>query len=238
MSMVGFVKNRQKITEYLPKSEQLSTQVEKRILFFNLYNYYVEKEMRVTKKEMLSGENIYEVFKNKITSLQKGSRVEQRFSNLIEFNSGELLFNLDDMFLHLVYERIKLVNKNSKVYLLDKNIVIHNNEEGVSPTLIIPSYEKVSGATLYEDEIIAHHLKTVLKTLKETQIRQIYLVYPKHDKFKKHIQLKLLDKIPLSEDEYRVKVIPYSFSFCIRTARKCYSITNKQITKQKEKQCQ
>ncbi|MEA3330643.1 MAG: hypothetical protein U9Q29_03005 [Campylobacterota bacterium] len=133
------------------------------------------------------------------------------------------------MFLHLVYERVKLVNKNAKVYLYDNSIIIKEKEMGVSPTLLIPSYEKVSGATLYEDEIVAHHLKTVLKTLKETQIRQIYLVYPKHDKFKKHIQLKLLDKIPLAEDEYRVKVIPYSFSFCTRTAEKCRSMRNKQL---------
>jgi hypothetical protein len=225
--MIGFIKDREKITEYLPKSEQLTTQTEERILFFNLYNYYVEKEMRVTKKEMLSGENIYEVFKNKIASLPNNSKLKQRFSNLIAFNNGELLFNLDDMFLHLVYERVKLVNKNAQIYLYDKSIVIQENVEGVSPTLLIPAYEKVSGATLYEDEIIAHHLKTVLKTLKETQIRQIYLVYPKHDKFKKHIQLKLMDRIPLSEDEYRVKVIPYSFSFCTRTARKCCSVPNK-----------
>jgi len=226
MSMVGFIKDREKITEYLPKSEQLSSQIEKRILFFNLYNYYVEKEMRITKKEMLIGENIHEVFKNKIASLSNDLRLKQKFSKLIGFNNGELLFDLDDMFLHLIYERVKLVNKNAKIYLYDKTIIIKENEKGVSPTLLIPAYEKVSGATLYEDEIISHHLKTVIKTLKETQIRQIYLVYPKHDKFKKHIQLKLMDKIPLSEDEYRVKVIPYSFSFCTRTARKCCS-TNK-----------
>ncbi|MCK4440791.1 MAG: hypothetical protein KAU90_02210, partial [Sulfurovaceae bacterium] len=149
--MIGFRKNGINITEYLPKSEQLTTKKEKRILFLNLYNYYVEKEMRINKQEMINGENIYEVFKNKINSLTNHSKLKQRFSNLIDFQNGNLIFDLEDMFLHLVYERVKLVNKNSKIYLYDKSIVVENNQEGVSPTLIIPAYEKVSGATIYED---------------------------------------------------------------------------------------
>ncbi len=51
--MVGFYKNGNSIKEALPYSEQLSTQIERRILFFKLYNYYVDKEMRIDKKEVL-----------------------------------------------------------------------------------------------------------------------------------------------------------------------------------------
>lgn len=222
MSRVGFIKNGDTIQEYLPKNGQLTSEVEKRIIFFNLYNYYVEKEMRLTKTEMLQGENIYMVFKNKINSLTKNSKLEKRFKNLIEFNNGELLFDLDDMFLHLVYERAKLVNKNSKIQLFENTIIIKGNSEEASSTLLIPSYAQIDKNEIYNDNLIINHLEIVLKTLKETQIRQIYLVYPKHNEFKKHIQLKLMDKISLSEDEYRVKVIPYSFSFCTRTmAKRC-----------------
>ncbi len=139
------------------------------------------------------------------------------------------------MFLHLVYERIKLVNKEAKVYLYDKTIIINHYNKEVSPTLVIPSYSKVSGELIYQDSIISHHLKTVLKTLNETQIRRIYLVYPKNLKFKKHITIKLMDKIELAEDEYRVKMIPYSFSFCTRAVKKSCSCTSK---KQKGKICQ
>jgi len=214
--MVGFEKNGNKIKESLPHNEQLSTKIEKRILFFNLYNYYVEKEMRISKKEMLNGENIYEVFKRKEETFEKNNIFKIRFRNLISFNTGNLFFDLDDMFLHLVYERVKLVNKGSKIYLFDKTIIINPPDKNISPTLLIPSYRKVNISEITKEPIVNHHLKTVIKTLKETQIRQIYLVYPKHPKFKKHIELKLMDEIPLSENEYRVKVIPYSFSFCTK----------------------
>jgi len=233
--MVGFYKNGNNIKEALPYSEQLSSEIERRILFFNLYNYYVDKEMRITKKEILNGKTIYEVFKNKSVSISDNLLLKRRFSNLIEFQKGHLLFNLEDMFLHLVYERIKLVNKDSKVYLYEKTIIINPYDKEVSPTLVIPSYTKVSGESIYQESIISHHLETVLKTLNETQIRQIYLVYPKNLKFKKHITIKLMDKIELAEDEYRVKMIPYSFSFCTRAVKRSCSCTSKQL---KGKICQ
>ena len=219
MSRVGFIKNGEEIREYLPKSEQLSENMEKRIIFFNLYNYYVEKEMRLSKKEMLQGENIYTVFKNKIDSLSNDSRLEQKFKSLVGFKNGELLFDLDDMFLHLVYERVKLVNKKATVHLLEKTIVIKERREGGTSTLLIPSYIKVSKDDIYTHALIKEHMETVKKTLNETKIRQVYLVYPKHDKFKRHIAIKLENKVSLAEDEYRVKMIPYSFSFCTREKR-------------------
>lgn len=226
--MVGFRKHGNIIQEFLPKNEQLKTQEEKRILFFNLYNYYVDKDMRITKQEMIDGKSIYEVFKKKVNSISENTITKQRFINMIEFTNGTTFFNLDDMFLHLVYERIKLVNKNSKIYLYDKTIIVIDKNKNISPTLLIPSYRKVTNKSIYEKEsIVSHHLKTVLKTLEETQIRQIYLVYPKHDEFKKHIQIKLTEKTKLAEDKYQVKIIPYSFSFCTRTANKlCNKKTN------------
>lgn len=124
--------------------------------------------MRITKEEMINGKSIYEVFQQKVNSISEYTIIKQRFINMTEFRNGTIFFNLDDMFLHLVYEK---------------------------------------------ESIVSHHLKTVLKTLEETQIRQIYLVYPKHDKFKKHIQIKLAEETKLAEDEYQVKIIPYSFSF-------------------------
>jgi len=127
------------------------------------------------------------------------------------------------MFLHLVYERAKLVNKDAEVLLFEKSIVIRKKEKNLSPTLLIPSYAQVSKESIYGDDIVSKHLKTVLKTLKETEIRQIYLVYPKHDKFKKHLRIRLMDKVPLAEEEYRVKMIPYSFSFCTRVLQKSCS---------------
>lgn len=262
MVIAGFEKTSNGIIkEYLPKNDQLASKNEQRQMFLHMFNTYVDEEIRLSKKEMLNGQNIYEVFRNKIEkmlfipcALQSQppynivniACIPSRFINVfvqggyknriinpkvsleqvaklidLIYNNNEckLLCNLDDMFLHLMYERVKLVNKKNKVFLFDKTIVIQDHREEVSPTLLIAAYTKIDKNNLYEEPVISHHMQTVLSTLKETQIRQIYLVYPKHPEFKRHVSIKLLDKVPLEEDEYRVKVIPYSFSFCIRPKR-------------------
>ncbi|TET89907.1 MAG: hypothetical protein E3J96_01045 [Sulfurovum sp.] len=268
MTIVGFEQTSNgQIREYLPKNEQLASENEQRQMFLHMFNAYVDEEMRLSKKEMLDGQNIYEVFRNKIEKMlftpcilqgntprnivniacipsrsinvfvQGGYEKQEKYKKIVNpkaplkqisklidlvYNNKEckLLCNLDDMFLHLVYERVKLVNKQNKVLLFDKTIVIQDRRKDVSPTLLIPAYTKIDKNNLYDEPIISHHMQTVLSTLKETQIRQIFLVYPKHPEFKKHVSIKLLDKIPLGEDEYRVKVIPYSFSFCIKNQKK------------------
>ncbi len=220
-TQVGFITNKNnRVIEYLPQNEQFSTQKEKRKIFFNLYNYYVEKDMRLTKSEMHNGANIYEVFKNKIDSLNaldKSLRLRQKFINLIDFHGRkELLFDLDDMFLHLVYERAKKVNPHSKVLLFKKSIVIKDPREDVSDTLLIPSYMKLERETIMSDPTIKIHMNEACITVNETEIKQVYLVYPKHPKFMKHISVDLHSKVKLRDEEYRVKMIPYSFSFCTK----------------------
>ena len=218
MTIVGFEQNQDNGTrEYLPPSTQIEDNHGRRQLFMHLFNAYVDEDIRFSKDEMRNGSNLYEIFQNKISNL---STLPAQASKLTRFIQGDnkykLLCDMDDMFLHLVFERAKLVNRKNQVLLFDKTIVIKNHRSEVSSTLLIPAYTMIDKQNLYHEPIIAEHLKTVLSTLEETEIRQIYLVYPKHSEFKRHISLKLLDKIPLKEDEYRVKVIPYSFSFCIK----------------------
>ena len=252
ITQVGFISNRQnKVVEYLPQNEQFSSQKEKRKIFFNLYNYYVEKELRLTKSEMHNGENIYEVFKNKINSLNsracctlrnpllmtcfdrkkiysirgynksstldKSLQLRQKFINLIDFHGNkEVLFDLDDMFLHLVYERAKKVNPHSEVLLFEKSIVIKDPRDNVSSTMLIPSYMKLERESIMSDPTIKIQMDEACRTVNETEIKQVFLVYPKHPKFMKHISVDLHSKVKLRDEEYRVKMIPYSFSFCTK----------------------
>ena len=263
MSMVGFTRNKEgRVLEHLPQNEQFSTPKEKRSIFFNLYNYYVEKDMRLTKNEMQNGENIYEVFKNKIEMLKESAcctlgnpinfksfdrekkysiigynksrmsdnflKLRQKFINLIEFNGrAKLLFDIDDMFLHLVYERAKKVNPKSEVLLFEKSIVIKNVREDVSSILLIPSYMKLEKESIMTNPIVKNQMDEVCKTLNETEIKQVFLVYPKHPKFMKHISVDLHDKVKLRDEEYRVKMIPYSFSFCTKKQKIKTKIKNR-----------
>lgn len=256
MTMIGFEQTPNgQIKEYLPASEQLLSDREKRVMFFNLFNAYCEKGMKFTKKEIERGDTIYEVFQNKIDKLLYlssvytalpihrnnifGWKVSRTISDFpgknmqkiinpnvslvlvekwIRLISGEsgyrFLADLDDMFLHLVYERAKLVNKHNEVLLFEKSIVIVHHDENVSNTLLIPSYRMIDKNNLQKDPSIAKQMQTVFDTLNTTDIRQVYLVYPKHATFKKHINIKVPHQVLLNEEDYRVKVVPYSFSFC------------------------
>lgn len=258
MTFVGFEqKSNGQIKEYLPYSEQLSSDREKRIMFFHLFNAYMGEEMQFTKKEMLQGDNIYEVFRNKIEKMLfapcispgkppvKIRSVSGKYSRSVNLFSPEaykkvihpsvsigeavkwigiikgvegyrFLADMDDMFLHLVYERAKIVNRENKVLLYDKSILIQNRREEVSDTLLIPTYHMIDKDNLTNEPTVYKHMQTVLKTLNQTEIRQIYLVYPKHTMFKKHINVRMSHQVSLEEEEYNVKVIPYSFSFCTR----------------------
>lgn len=262
MTIVGFEqKSNGEIKEYLPYSEQLSCEREKRIMFFHLFNAYVGKEMKITKKEMLQGENIFEVFRNKIEKMlfmpcifpgkppvkitsiaSKPSlsvnlfvrggykKIASPFSSIEKVakwidlisdgKSFRFLADLDDMFLHLVYERAKMVNKENNVLLYEKSIVIQDHRDEVPDTLLIPSYHMIDQDNLGDEPVVTKHMQTVFKTLNDTKIRQIYLVYPKHTMFKKHINVKVPHQVSLKDEEYRVKVIPYSFSFCAKKANK------------------
>ncbi|UFH58302.1 hypothetical protein [Sulfurovum mangrovi] len=258
MTFVGFEqKNNGKIKEYLPYSEQLTSDREKRIMFFHLFNAYVGDEMKFSKKEMHQGKDIYEVFRNKIENMlfipciftgkppvkirsiegkvsqsinqftRRGHKKVIRSSVSMEkaakwidmIRGGgryRFLADLDDMFLHLVYERAKMVNKENRVLLYEKSIVIENHSTEVPDTLLIPSYHMIDQDNLSKEPVITRDMQTVFRTLNHTKIRQIYLVYPKHTMFKKHISVKMPPQVPLREEEYRVKVIPYSFSFCAK----------------------
>lgn len=262
MTIIGFEQKKSGgIKEYLPHSEQLSSDREKRIMFFHLFNAYVGEKMKFTKREMLQGENIYEVFRNKIEKMLfmpcvlpgkpplriisiacKSSHsvnlfirggykkvinpsipIEEaaKWINMIS-DGGRYRFlaDMDDMFLHLVYERAKIVNQQNKLLLFEKSIVIKNHRVDVPDTLLIPSYQMIDKDNLGDEPIVSEHMQTVFKTLKNTDIRQIYLVYPKHTMFKKHISVRMPHQVSLNEDEYNVKVIPYSFSFCTRQNRR------------------
>ena len=231
--MVGFTLNKEgRVLEHLPQNEQFSTPKEKRSIFFNLYNYYVEKEMRLTKEEMQNGENIHEVFQHKIESLKEKS-LRQKFIHLIGTGGrAKLLFDLDDMFLHLVYERAKKVNPKADVLLFENTIVIKDHRDDVSSTLLIPSYMKLERVNIMSDPTVKKQMDEACRTLNETEIKQVFLVYPKHPKFMKHITVDLHNKVNLRDEEYRVKMIPYSFSFCTKKQ----NIKTK--TKNRRQECQ
>lgn len=263
MKFIGFTKsNSASYKEFLPYSEQLTSDRQQRAIFFHMFNAYMEEDVRFSKQEMASGLSIESCFKRKIISEidlscikpytpYMGANIKMDISSslliyayfthkqisfpfknkpflavgkLIELiyapKGLSLLLDLEDMFLHLVYERIKKVNKHADVLLYENYIVIKDKRAHIADSLVLPHYKKIDKDKLYDDTEFVKQMNTVQETLSRGEIHNIYLVYPKHPNFSKHISIKLPYQIKLSEDEYMVKVMPYSFSFCDKAMRK------------------
>lgn len=140
--------------------------------------------------------------------------------SLIYSPSGlSLMLDLEDMFLHLVYERIKKVNKNAEVLLHENSIVIKDSREWVPNSLIIPSYRKIEKDKLYNDENFIRQMDKVAKSISTGEFTQVFLVYPKHPNFKKYINLKLANHSRKIPEAYTIRMMPYSFSFCAKETR-------------------
>lgn len=123
-----------------------------------------------------------------------------------------LSLDLDGAFSNLVYERIKNVNKDKNVVFLEESIWIEQEHQS---TFVLPYFKELDLKNLHHYE----EIKIAEEKIKQNKPTLIYLVYPKSETFKKHIELKL-PQINKNEDEYKVKLIPYSFSFCLKTTNK------------------
>lgn len=257
MELIGFMQNAdRKVIEYLPYSHQMKNLNQRRALFFNMYNFYMEKDLQFKKSEYLGSKDILSVFTKKIDSLLKAckkAKVRDTFkpdiastkiihayqngttaitskkpklqvAKLIKLIHGQdacsLMMDLDDMFLNLVYERIKKVNRGSEVVLGEKEIIIYDPETNSSPTVVIPFYKSIQKQNMRENSIVVENINLAMDHLRGEKVRQIFLVFPKSDGFSKHMDLKFHNDIKLEDNEYRVKMIPYSFSFCIRNQKR------------------
>ena len=70
MQIVGFTKeNDGTYKEYLPYNEQLNSDQQKRAIFFNMFNMYMDKELRFTRQEIAINTSLEQTFRHKIVSL-------------------------------------------------------------------------------------------------------------------------------------------------------------------------
>ncbi len=139
-----------------------------------------------------------------------------KWIELIYKNSHtQILFSLSDMFSNLVYERIKKVNRGKKVIVLKDGISIVGCGKDKTSTFVVPCFSVFDIDKIHT----SNQINIAKEELKEKKHNQIYIVYPKTEEFKKHIELKL-PELNINEDDYRVKVIPYSFSFCLKNQNK------------------
>ena len=122
-------------------------------------------------------------------------------------NKIELYFDKNVLFHHFVFNKIKKLHKNKRVIDNGDSICVMN--ENSSPLKIYTSWKKINT----KDLNIKNELSNAVNSIKQTNFKQIYLVYPKLSDFYRHIDVKVDE---LEKSDYQIKVVPYSLRSTIR----------------------
>lgn len=188
--------------------------------FFQFYRFKQEKSQKITHiytYESLLFNQYFKQSKNKKMSyLTKGIHFDPEFKMLfgyahpvvdliqLIFNGKEveMMLDLNEIFSRTIYNRIK--KEENKIVTLNTPY-IHIDQDGVK-TRLHPRWKHVNPKNLKSRK---DDIDEGFSELKNDEIDQCYLVYPKTENFKRHIMLK-------GESSDQLKMIPYSFTFCNR----------------------
>ena len=155
-----------------------------------IINNYVNKEM---KKQIYASSKL----------LPMAKVIATCFIN----NKLQLFFDKNLLFHEYVLNKIRKMHKNNKV--LDNGDSICIFKENYVPLKIYTSWKKIDPKNLkIEDDI-----NTAINSIKQSEFKQVYLVYPKLENFNRHIQIKVDE---LEDKNYEIKVVPYSLRSIIR----------------------
>lgn len=122
-----------------------------------------------------------------------------------------LSIDLEGAFSNLVCERIKQANKDKKVTFTHDGISIEDENQS---TFVVTNFKNLDLENLYKYQ----EIQIAKDKITNNTHQLVYIIYPKSADFHKHIEVKI-PEINKNEDEYRVKLIPYSFSFCLKNTK-------------------
>ncbi|MGB0989803.1 MAG: hypothetical protein ACPGUI_03125 [Halarcobacter sp.] len=170
----------------------------------------IEKTVLINKflkKVRLRTESIptkYSIFTKNINNLKKSTDL---ITILLE---NDLSFFLDgnSCFKRFVSNKILNSAHNREVNVSDDSIDIISHEQ-MFQTKIFTFWEFINSKKLDIDK----HIKKAIKCIKESDFKQVYLVYPKNDDFCKHVSVRCND---INSSEYNIKLVPYSMRSTLR----------------------
>ncbi|RXJ87981.1 hypothetical protein [Arcobacter sp. CECT 8985] len=122
-------------------------------------------------------------------------------------NEIQLLLDKDLLFHEFVYQKVKRLHKNKEVKDLGNAISIKG--KNVNSLKIYTSWKDIQT----NKPNIKDELEYAIKSIKNENYEQVYLVYPKANDFKRHIPV-YVDE--LKNKNYVIKAIPYSLRSTIR----------------------
>jgi len=188
--------------------------------FFQFYRFKPEQSQKITKiytSESLLFNQYFKQSKNKkMRFMSKSVYFNHEFRILFGYSHPvidliqlifngkeiEMMLDLNEVFTRTVYNRIK--KEKDKTVTLDTQY-IHITQAGIK-TRLHPRGKHLNIANIKQGD---RNIDDEFRQLKNNDIDQYYLVYPKTDNFKRHLSLK-------DESLNQLKMIPYSFTFVNR----------------------
>ncbi len=129
--------------------------------------------------------------------------------DIFEESGCSLYLDGNKIFKNFVSNKILRTNESKLVDIHNDSIDIQSKKNSCT-TKIFTFWEFISSNDL---KAVDEHIKKAVDCIKNSDYKQIYLVYPKNENFYKHIQVKTKELI---SDEYEIKLIPYSIRSTLR----------------------
>ena len=207
------------------KQDLLHIFEDKILSFFQFYRFRPEKSQKIVhiyREDSLLINQYFKQSKNhKMRYMTKSVHLNPDFKMLyayahpcidliqLVFNGKdiEMMLDLNEIFTRTVFNRIK--KEENKTVSLDTPY-IHISQNGVT-TRLHPRWRHINPKRLQQNH---RDINDGFSQLKNEDIDQCYLVYPKTDGFQRHITLR-------GELSQELKIIPYSFTFSNRERNRC-----------------
>jgi hypothetical protein len=129
--------------------------------------------------------------------------------DIFEESGCSLYLDGNKIFKNFVFNKILRTNERKLVDIHNDSIDIKSKKNSYM-TKIFTFWEFISSNDL---KVVDEHIKKAVECIKNSEYKQIYLVYPKNENFYKHIQVKTKE---ITTDEYEIKLIPYSIRSTLR----------------------
>lgn len=221
--------------EFLPQYSYWNTAFKKRKMFLHFFNLLVEDGI-FTKKDLCGckTKSLSQMFRQKIEQLTTPSFV---ISCPLYFDSSLNRYMAQNKIKHGLFVSLKnksyqkavkltsFIDNDSNSLLLDSDLLfksfVHKSIISIKRDRVVNNEKDCIDMYLKHDSNIKvlpfwkrgaalnnAHVKKAIECIKSSEFKNIYLVYPKEDGFKKHIDIKVPELEGCSE--YVIKMIPYS----------------------------
>ena len=121
-------------------------------------------------------------------------------------NKMQLLFDVNLLFHQFVFNKIKNFHKDKYVVDSGDSICILGGD--CEPVKLYTTWK-----FLENQNDIKSELNYAIETVKQSEFKNVYLVYPKDEDFKRHIPIRVNE---LEDNLYNIKVVPYSLRSTLR----------------------